>query len=150
MASLLYLGPTGVGKTECAKALAEYFFGSAERMLRFDMNEFVGSDAVLRLIGSEARPRGLLTGAIRRQPYSVLLLDEIEKAEPGVFDLLLQLLGDGRLTDARGETADFGNCIVIMTSNLGARAARHQLGFGAGAVDESRLYREAAEQFFRP
>ncbi len=150
MASLLFLGPTGVGKTECAKSLASYFFGTADRLLRFDMNEFVGGDAVGRLIGTWLRPQGLLTGGIRRQPYSVLLLDEIEKAHASVFDLLLQLLGDGRLTDAQGQTADFGNCIVVMTSNLGARAARHQLGFGGGTRDESAVYTEAAEKFFRP
>jgi len=140
MSSLLFLGPTGVGKTECAKAMAAYFFGSADRLLRFDMNEFVGGDAVGRLIGTWLRPAGLLTGGIRRQPFSVLLLDEIEKAHPSVFDLLLPLLGDGRLTDAQGETADFWNAIVIMTSNLGARAARHQLGFGGGTRDESSIY----------
>ena len=127
MSSLLFLGPTGVGKTECAKAMAAYFFGSADRLLRFDMNEFVGGDAVGRLIGTWLRPAGLLTGGIRRQPFSV-------------FDLLLPLLGDGRLTDAQGETADFWNAIVIMTSNLGARAARHQLGFGGGTRDESSIY----------
>ncbi|NNE91736.1 MAG: ATP-dependent Clp protease ATP-binding subunit [Verrucomicrobiales bacterium] len=150
LASLLFLGPTGVGKTESAKALAAHFFGTDERLVRFDMNEFVGGDAVGRLIGTWARPQGLLTGAIRRQPYSVVLLDEIEKAHPAVFDLLLQLLGEGRLTDATGLTADFCNCIVIMTSNLGARAARHQLGFGGGSRDESSIYSDAAEKFFRP
>lgn len=150
LASLLFLGPTGVGKTESAKALASYFFGTSERLLRFDMNEFVAGDAVARLIGSQGRPHGVLTAAIRRQPYSVLLLDEIEKAHPAVFDLLLQLLGDGRLTDARGETADFTNCVVILTSNLGARAVRHQLGFGGSQQEEGTVYREAAESFFRP
>jgi len=150
LGSLLFLGPTGVGKTECAKALGEYFFGSAERLARFDMNEFGGPDAVHRLIGTRHRPSGLLTGKVRRHPFSVVLLDEIEKAHPAVFDLLLQLLGDGRLTDASGETTDFGNCIVVMTSNLGARAARHQLGFGGGESDETAVYRSAAEKFFRP
>ena len=150
LSSLLFLGPTGVGKSESAKSLAEYFFGTAERILRFDMNEFVGPDAAERLIGSTFRPRGLLTAAIRRQPYSVILLDEIEKAHHRVFDLLLQLLDDGRLTDASGETADFCNAVVVMTSNLGARSARHQLGFGESGKDDSEVYREAAQQFFRP
>lgn len=150
LGSLIFLGPTGVGKTECAKTIAEYFFGTSERLLRFDMNEFVGHDAAERLIGSTFRPRGLLTGAVRRQPYSVILLDEIEKAHERVFDLLLQLLGDGRLTDAAGETADFCNCIIVMTSNLGARSARHQLGFANAGQQNTRVYREAAEKFFRP
>lgn len=150
LGSLLFLGPTGVGKTESAKALSQYFFGTDERLIRFDLNEFVGPDAVERLIGSPFRPRGLLTAAVRRQPYSVILLDEIEKAHPRVFDLLLQLLSDGRLTDATGETADFCNCIVVMTSNLGARNARHQLGFGNRGKDNAHVYREAAEKFFRP
>ncbi|MDF1812293.1 MAG: AAA family ATPase, partial [Verrucomicrobiales bacterium] len=150
MGSLLFLGPTGVGKTECAKAIAEYFFGTSERLLRFDMNEFVGPDAAERLIGSSFRPRGLLTGGVRRQPFAVILLDEIEKAHVRVFDLLLQLLEDGRLTDAAGETADFCNCIIVMTSNLGARSARHQLGFGKAGIQDVQVYREAAEKFFRP
>ncbi len=148
--SFLFLGPTGVGKTECTKALGEYFFGSDERILRFDMNEFVGPDAVIRLIGSQHRPSGLLTGAVRRSPFSIVLLDEIEKAHPEVFDLLLQMLGDGRLTDAAGQTVDFRNCIVVMTSNLGARDARQQLGFGGAGQEDESVYRTAAEKFFRP
>ncbi|MDG2125737.1 MAG: AAA family ATPase [Verrucomicrobiales bacterium] len=150
VASLLYLGPTGVGKTECAKALAEFFFGSTDKMVRFDMNEFVGPDAVMRLIGSFGRPAGQLTGAVRRNPYTVILLDEIEKANPDVFDLLLQLLGDGRLTDANGITTDFCNTIIILTSNLGARSVRQTVGFGASSSPSPDAYREAAENFFRP
>ena len=147
---MLFLGPTGVGKTECAKVLAEYFFGDSKRLIRFDMNEFVAGDAVARLVGTFSRPQGLLTSAVRRQPYAVVLLDEIEKADPAVFDLLLQVLGDGRLTDAVGQTADFCNCIVVLTSNLGARAARQKLGFGAGAMDDHSAYTGAAQKFFRP
>lgn len=150
LASLLFLGPTGVGKTECAKALGEFVFGDARRLVRFDMNEFVGHDAVDRLVGNVMRPQGLLTTAIRRQPYTVLLLDEIEKAHPDVFDLLLQLLGDGRLTDFAGQTTDFGNVLVILTSNLGARTSRVPLGFGASESDRSDIYVKAAETFFRP
>ena len=148
-ASFLFLGPTGVGKTECAKALAEYFFGSAEKITRFDMNEYGGPDASLRLIGAFGHPGGQLTGAIRRNPYSVLLLDEIEKANPEVFDLLLQVLGDGRLTDANGLTADFCNTVIVLTSNLGAASAGKSLGFAETASTPSG-FREAAEKFFRP
>ncbi len=150
LASLLFLGPTGVGKTECAKALAEMAFGSSERMLRLDMNEFVGYDATLRLIGGHGTGQGVLTSAIRRQPYTVLLLDEVEKAHPDVFDLLLQVLGEGRLTDFHGQTADFTNAIVILTSNLGARQSRVPLGFSSGDHDATVVYVEAAEKFFRP
>ena len=148
--SLLFLGPTGVGKTECAKALAEFLFGSSDRMLRFDMNEFVGPDAAGRLIGTAARPGGLLTSAVRRTPFSVVLLDEIEKAHPDVFDILLQVLGDARLNDASGRTADFGNSIVILTSNLGSDASGLTLGFGGEPGTTSANYRRAAEGFFRP
>ncbi len=150
LSSMLFLGPTGVGKTECAKAMAEFVFGSAERMLRIDMNEYVGPDAVSRLIGDNSRPRGILTGALQRQPHTVLLLDEVEKAHPDVFNLLLQVLGDGRLTDAGGRTADFCNAVIILTSNLGARQSRMQMGFAPENRDESRVYVEAAEKFFRP
>jgi len=150
VASLLFLGPTGVGKTECAKALAEYYFGSADRLLRFDMNEFNGWDAIPRLIGSFGGRQGVLTGAVRRKPHGVILLDEIEKANPNVFDLLLQVLDDGRLTDANGVTADFCNAIIILTSNLGARDARTQLGFESSTKENTEVYREAAQKFFRP
>ncbi|MEZ5303767.1 MAG: AAA family ATPase [Verrucomicrobiales bacterium] len=150
VASLLFLGPTGVGKTECAKALAEFFFGSPERLTRFDMNEFSGPDAALRLIGVLGGAQGQLTGALRRNPYSVVLLDEIEKAHPEVFDLLLQVLGEGRLTDANGFSANFCNAIIVLTSNLGARSARRKLGFGPGGGANAAAYREAAEKFFRP
>ena len=146
----LFLGPTGVGKTETAKSLARYLFGDEERLLRFDLNEFVDPSAASRLAGSFSDPEGLLTGALRRQPFCVLLLDEIEKAHPDVFDLLLQALGEGRLTNARGRTADLTNAVVILTSNLGVRAAENTLGFREDQDARDQVYVEEAERFFRP
>ena len=148
LASFLFLGPTGVGKTECAKALCEYLFGDVKRLLRFDMNEYLDPASPSRLIGTFSNPEGLLTAAIRRQPFSVILLDEIEKAHPGVFDLLLQVLGEGRLTDSLGRTADFGNAIIIMTSNLGARSAQSSFGLRVAEQSARQSYIDAAEQFF--
>jgi hypothetical protein len=113
--SVLLVGPTGVGKTQCAKSLAAYLFGDADKILRFDMNEYSSAYAVARLVGTFDQPEGLLASAIRRQPFAVLLLDEIEKAHPDVFNLLLQVMGDGRLTDALGRTVDFTNAILILT-----------------------------------
>ncbi|MEW6733349.1 MAG: AAA family ATPase, partial [Acidobacteriota bacterium] len=150
LASLFFLGPTGVGKTQCAKSLAAYLFGDAERILRFDMNEFISPTAVARLVGTFDNPEGLLTSAVRRQPFSVVLLDEIEKAYRDVFDLLLQVMGDGRLTDALGRTVDFTNTILIMTSNLGVKEANTRLGFQQDEVQQAHLYLQAAEKFFRP
>ena len=150
LAAFLFLGPTGVGKTESAKALAEYLFGSDERLLRFDMNEYNGPDAPARLVGTFRRPEGLLTSAVAQNPFCVLLLDEIEKAHPDVIDLLLQVLDDGRLTDARGRTVDFCNAIVILTSNLGARDAGRSFGFAGGRDSDQGVYARAAQQFFRP
>lgn len=150
IASFLFLGPTGVGKTETAKALAEYFFSSPERLIRFDMNEYQSSLALARLTGTLAEPDGLLTQAVRQQPFAVILLDEIEKAHVGVFDLLLQMLGEGRLTDAHGRTAYFTNTLIILTSNLGAAQAHKQLGFNPASAQTPQAYRQAAEAFFRP
>ncbi len=150
VASMLFLGPTGVGKTECAKTLADYYFGTHERLLRFDMNEFNGWDAIPRLIGTFGGRQGVLTGAVRRRPHAVILLDEIEKANPDVFDLLLQVLDDGRLTDANGVTTDFCNAIIIMTSNLGARDARSRIGFDTVDREDTEVYLHAAREFFRP
>jgi ATP-dependent Clp protease ATP-binding subunit ClpB len=120
------LGPTGVGKTELAKALAEFLFDDEKAMIRFDMSEYMEKHSVAKLIGAPAgyvgyEEGGQLTEAVRRRPYSVLLFDEVEKAHPDVFNLLLQILDDGRLTDSKGRTVDFKNTIIIMTSNLGAQ-----------------------------
>ncbi len=153
IASLLFIGPTGVGKTEMAKALAEYLFGSKERLTRFDMSEFADPLAVQRLIGGGGLAEGVLTAKVREQPFSVILLDEFEKAHPALFDLLLQVLGEGRLTDASGRLADFCNSVVIMTSNLGAASYRQGgLGFrsippaGSDGEEESPEQRQRREQ----
>jgi ATP-dependent Clp protease ATP-binding subunit ClpC len=150
LASFLFLGPTGVGKTQCAKSLARLLFNSEERLIRFDMNEFLSPDAVSRLTGSFDHPEGLLTGAIRRQPFAVILFDEIEKAHPDVFNLLLQALGEGRLSDSLGRTSDFTQSIVIMTSNLGVKEAAGGLGFKSLVESEQSIYTQAAEKFFSP
>lgn len=150
IASFLFLGPTGVGKTQCAKALAKYLFGDRERLIRFDMNEFASYYSVARLTGTLDAPEGLLTSAVRRSPFAVLLFDEIEKAHPAVFDLLLGVMGDGRLTDARGQLVDFSNTIIILTSNLGAREAASDVGFRQTNRSEASVYRLAAEKFFKP
>ena len=123
--SFLFLGPTGVGKTELARALAEFLFDDERAMIRIDMSEYQERHAVSRLVGAPPgyvgyEEGGQLTETVRRRPYSVVLLDEIEKAHGDVFNVLLQLLDDGRLTDGQGRTVDFRNTIVIMTSNLGA------------------------------
>jgi ATP-dependent Clp protease ATP-binding subunit ClpA len=150
LASFLFLGPTGVGKTQCAKSLAAYLFGDADRIIRFDMNEYVSAASVPRLAGTFDEPEGLLTSAVRRQPFSVVLLDEIEKADKDVFNLLLQVMGEGRLTDALGRTVDFTNTILILTSNLGVREASSHLGFREDQSGEGSPYVRAAEQFFKP
>ncbi|MBB5915027.1 ATP-dependent Clp protease ATP-binding subunit ClpC [Nocardia transvalensis] len=151
--SFLFLGPTGVGKTELAKALAEAVFGDEDRMIRFDMSEFQEKHTVSRLVGAPPGYVGYddaaqLTDKVRRQPYSVILFDEVEKAHPDVFNVLLQLLDDGRVTDAKGRTVDFKNTIVIMTSNIGSDLI---LNAPAGDVDSiTPKLMERMRQHFRP
>ena len=123
--SFIFLGPTGVGKTETARALAEFLFDDEQAMVRIDMSEYMEKHAVARLIGAPPGyvgydEGGQLTEAVHRRPYSVILFDEIEKAHPDVFNILLQVMDDGRLTDSKGRTVDFKNTVLIMTSNLGA------------------------------
>ncbi len=150
LASYLFVGPTGVGKTECAKALARVLFSDITRLLRFDMNEYGAPGSAARLVGTFHDPDGLLTSSVRRQPFCVLLLDEIEKAHPEVFQLLLQLLSDGRLTDARGRTVDFTQTLVVLTSNLGAQEAGRTIGLTSKVAQEGLSYRRAVEDFFSP
>ncbi|MBS1795987.1 MAG: ATP-dependent Clp protease ATP-binding subunit [Acidobacteria bacterium] len=154
IASLLFIGPTGVGKTELTKALAEFFFSDAGRLIRFDMSEFSNPLAVQRLIGGTGEKEGQLTAKVREQPFSVVLLDEFEKADQTFFDLLLQMLGEGRLTDAAGRVADFTNSIVVMTSNLGASEfQRGKSGFTRNARARGAAVRHfdaAVKNFLRP
>ena len=152
--SFLFLGPTGVGKTELCKALAEFLFDTEEAMVRIDMSEFMEKHSVARLIGAPPgyvgyEEGGYLTEAVRRRPYSVLLLDEVEKAHPDVFNVLLQVLDDGRLTDGQGRTVDFRNTVIIMTSNLGSQVIQEL----AGEANYARMKQavlEIVQQHFRP
>lgn len=150
LSSFMFIGPTGVGKTQAAKVLCKYLMGSEEHLMRFDMNEYIDDYAVERLIGDYYNPEGQLTGKVRYKPFGILLLDEIEKANPKVHDLLLQVLDDGRLTDSLGRTVDFSNTIIIMTSNIGAKEVDSVVGFKSEQSDDSAIYRKAMENRFRP
>lgn len=165
IASFVFSGPTGVGKTELTKALAAYFFGSEDAMVRLDMSEFMERHTVSKLIGSPPgyvgyNEGGQLTEAVRRRPYTVVLLDEIEKAHPDVFNLMLQILEDGRLTDAKGRTVDFKNTLIIMTSNIGSKVISTGgggLGFELDSNSAESQYNrirslvnEELKQYFRP
>ncbi len=151
--SFIFLGPTGVGKTELSKALAEAMFGDEKAMVRFDMSEYMEKHTASRLVGSPPGyvgydEGGQLTEAVRRKPYSVVLFDEIEKAHPDVFNILLQILEDGRVTDSQGKTVDFKNTVIIMTSNVGARLITEKqknLGFSGAADTESADYEKTRE-----
>jgi ATP-dependent Clp protease ATP-binding subunit ClpB len=152
--SFLFLGPTGVGKTELCKALAEFLFDTEEAMVRIDMSEFMEKHSVARLIGAPPgyvgyEEGGYLTEAIRRRPYSLILLDEVEKAHPDVFNVLLQVLDDGRLTDGQGRTVDFRNAVVVMTSNLGSDIIQRLAGEANYAVMKESVM-EIVRQAFRP
>jgi ATP-dependent Clp protease ATP-binding subunit ClpB len=151
--SFLFLGPTGVGKTELCKALAEFMFDTDEAIVRIDMSEFMEKHSVARLIGAPPgyvgyEEGGYLTEAIRRRPYSVILLDEVEKAHPDVFNILLQVLDDGRLTDGHGRTVDFRNAVIVMTSNLGSQRIQEHSGEGYESMKAAVM--EVVGQHFRP
>ncbi len=154
VASLLFIGPTGVGKTETSKALAEFLYQRPDRMVRFDMTEYADYAAVERLAGGAFGMQGLLTSRVREQPFTVVLFDEFEKAHPRFFDLLLQILGEARLTDAGGRLADFSNAVIIMTSNLGADSfQRGTSGFGPAQPTAQQArdhFVRHVRQFLRP
>ena len=154
-ASFIFLGPTGVGKTELAKALAAYLFDTEESLVRIDMSEYMEKHAVSRLIGAPPgyvgyEEGGQLTEAIRRRPYAVILFDEIEKAHPDVFNVLLQILDDGRVTDSHGHTVDFKNSVIIMTSNIGSQYILDIAGDDSRYEEMRSRVMEAMRNNFRP
>lgn len=153
ISSFLFVGPTGVGKTEMAKVLAQFMFGSRDRMIRFDMSEYSTPYAVMSLTGTGYHKNGKLTSAIRREPFCVLLFDEIEKADASFYDVLLQLLSEGRLTDSKGKLVNFCSTIIIMTSNIGASRSQQQslqVGKKTSTTEMAAYYQTAVEQHFRP
>lgn len=155
--SFMFLGPTGVGKTELAKALAECLFDDEHNLIRIDMSEYMEKFSVSRLVGAPPgyvgyEEGGYLTEAVRRKPYSVVLFDEIEKAHPDVFNILLQVLDDGRITDSQGRTVDFKNTIIILTSNLGSNIILEGIDSESGEINDEAKERVSAllKQSFRP
>ena len=152
--SFLFMGPTGVGKTELCKALAEFMFDTRDAMVRIDMSEFMEKYSVSRLVGAPPGyvgydEGGYLTEAVRRRPYSVILLDEVEKAHPDVFNILLQVLDDGRLTDGQGRTVDFKNTVIIMTSNIGSEIIQEETGHKSYEEIKSDLF-QVLRGHFKP
>jgi ATP-dependent Clp protease ATP-binding subunit ClpB len=153
--SFIFLGPTGVGKTELARALAEFLFDDEHAMVRIDMSEYMEKHSVSRLIGAPPGyvgydEGGQLTEAVRRRPYAVLLFDEIEKAHPDVFNIFLQIMDDGRLTDGKGRIVDFKNTIIIMTSNIGAMFLQGDLSTPQKFAEASKHVMQALQQHFKP
>ena len=152
--SFIFVGPTGVGKTALAKALSYEMFGSEDSIIRIDMSEYMESNSTAKLIGAPPGyvgydDAGQLTDKVKRHPYSIILLDEIEKAHPDVFNILLQVLDDGRLTDSQGNTVSFENTIIIMTSNAGSNLNNNSIGFGKSEVDKYKI-EERLKDVFRP
>ena len=157
--SFIFVGPTGVGKTELAKALANCLFGADSEVIRIDMSEYMDKQSTAKLIGAPPgyagyEESGYLTEKVQRKPYSVVLFDEIEKAHPDVFNLLLQILDEGRLTNSHGKTIDFRNTVIILTSNIGVTDVNNGVGFGLAGQDEIAAMRDSVERslkkFFRP
>ena len=152
--SFIFVGPTGVGKTELAKSLAYEMFGSEDSIIRVDMSEYMESHSTAKLIGAPPGyvgydDAGQLTDKVKRKPYSIILLDEIEKAHPDVFNILLQVLDDGKLTDSQGNTVSFSNTIIIMTSNVGSNLNTNSIGFGNTTINKNKVL-DSLKETFRP